>query len=205
MSKLVIYALFLIGCNSTRPMGSKEISSTEIAFPLTLKNAIAIERRMGSKDISYEYTVGIDTSLYPNKPNFKLTKVKRFLRSSRDEGMAYTLEYFATSDDSVRTILHEWNVEEANNSSAVNSVLLDLDIPQASVISAFNSKFAKLDSTFTSLIGNPAVKEIKSNFLEETERDDVKWEGLKQLNVYLLMFKRDMNTYRQIRLIVYPK
>jgi hypothetical protein len=206
ISQFVIYSLFLIGCSTTKPMGSMEISSSTNSFPLTLKNAIAIERHIGSKDISYEYTVGIDTSLYPNKPHFGLTKVKRFSRPSTDRGMAYTIEYFATSDDSIRTILHEWNVaEEPNDSALINSASLDSHSPQTNVINAFNRKFAILDSTFTNLLGKPAIQDIKSSFLEETERDDVKWQGLNQLNAYLLMFKRDINTYRQIRVIVYLK
>jgi hypothetical protein len=193
----------LLGCSTTKPTSSnsKDVPSSVNSFPLTLKNAIRTERNIGSQDISYKYTVGIDTSLYPNKLNFRLPKVKRFLRHSVDEGMAYTVEYFVTADDSVRTILHEWNVaEEADNSALVYS-----DSPQTNVINAFNRKFATLDSTFTNLLGKPVIKDIKNIFLEETERDDVKWQGQDRLNVYLLMFKRDMNTYRQIRLIVYPK
>lgn len=195
-----------MGCSNKKPRGSKNLSSSLNSFPSTLKSAVAIERQLGSKDISYEYTVGIDTSLYPNKLHYRLPKVKRFMRPGTTDGMAYTLEYFATSDDSIRTILHEWNIEEEPNDSAlINSALLNSDSPQTNVINAFNRKFATLDSTFTSLLGKPAIKDIKSSFLEETERDDVKWQGSNQLNVYLLMFKRDINTYRQIRLIVYPK
>jgi hypothetical protein len=50
----------------------------------------------------------------------------------------------------------------------------------------------------------PSVRDIKGSFLEETERDDVKWFG-NQLSAYILMFKRDINTYRQIRLIIYRR
>jgi hypothetical protein len=145
-----------MGCSTTKPRGSKNLSSSVNSFPLILKNAIAIERHLGSKDISYKYTVGIDTSLYPNKQHYRLSKVKRFMRPSSTEGMAYTLEYFATSDDSIRTILHEWNIEEEPNDSAlINSALLNSDSPQTNVINAFNRKFATLDSTFTSLLGTP--------------------------------------------------
>lgn len=206
VSKIIIFYLLINGCSPKKLNGSKEMTPSEAAFPSVLKDAIATERNIGSNDISYEYTVGIDKSLYPNKPNFRLTKVKRFLRPSANDGMTYSVEYFATSDDSVRTILHEWNVaEDTNDSTQINSSLLDSDSPQIKVINTFDRKFASLDSTFTNLLGKPAIKEIKSIFLEETERDDVKWHGLNKLNVYLLMFKRDMNTYRQIRLIVYPK
>ncbi len=206
ISKAIIFSLLLIGCSTTKHRGSKEIYSSVNSFPLTLKNAIRTERNLGSKNISYKYSVGIDTSLYPNKLNFRLPKVKRFLRSGADKGMTYTVEYYATADDSVRTILHEWNVaKEEENSTLVNSALIDLDSPQTNVINAFNRKFATLDSTLTNLLGQPAIKNIKNSFLEETERDDVKWQGLDQLNGYLLMFKRDINTYLQIRLIVYSR
>jgi hypothetical protein len=201
MSKLGILCLVLISCNATKQKGSNRIASSENNFPLNLKNVIANEISIGSKDISYDYIVGIDTSLYPNKPRFKLTKVKRFLRASPDKIMDYTVEYFATSDDSIRTVMHEWNISE----DLYDSALRDSDSPQTIIINAFNRKFELLDSTYTNLLGKPAIKDIKSSFLEQTERDDIKWNGLNQLNVYLLMFKRDMDTYRQIRLIVYPK
>ncbi|MDB5276124.1 MAG: hypothetical protein JWR61_1079 [Ferruginibacter sp.] len=199
LSKVIACSLLLIGCNTKKAIDSEDISVN--SFPITLENAIEMEQNIGSKDISYEYTVGIDTSLYPNKAHFRLTNVKRFLRSSADEGMEYTLEYYATSDDSVRTILHEWDVAEvANDSVSVNSAS-----PRTNIIKTFDRKFSTLDLTFTKLLGTPSVRNIKSKFLEETERDDVKWQRLNQLNAYLLMFKRDIDTYRQIRLIVYPK
>jgi hypothetical protein len=186
-------------------MSSKDSFSSVDFFPLTLENAIAIERYIGSEDISYKHLVEIDTGLYPNKHHFRLTKVKRFLRPSTDNEIRYTLEYLATSDDSIRTILHEWNVTEEPNNSTSFTDLLDSGSPKTHVIDTFNTKFAILDSTLTNLLGKPVVKDIKDNFLTETERDDVKWQGVNQLNAYLLMFKRDTDTFRQIRLIVYPK
>jgi hypothetical protein len=65
--KIVIYGLLLIGCSTTKPRGSKELSSSVSSFPSTLKHAMAVEHRLGSKDVSYEYSLGIDTSLYPNE------------------------------------------------------------------------------------------------------------------------------------------
>jgi hypothetical protein len=126
------------------------------------------------------------------------------LRVYPDEGTEYVIEYFATSDDSVRTILHEWNVAEKSSSQTGDASWVGAHLPQANTIKVFERKFAELDSTMTSVLGKPAIKDIKSSYLEETERDDVKWVGQNQLNVYLLMFKRDRNTYRQIRMIAYP-
>jgi hypothetical protein len=185
-------------------MAKKELPPIS-SFPMTIKDAIYIEHSIGSKNISYEYTVQIDTTLYPNILSYKLTKVKSFLRPSPDSIMNYTIEYFATSDDSVRTILHEWNLEDKQNSTINDPTYIDSDLQQVQIINAFQAKFANLDSTFTSLFGKPVVKDIKSNFFGETERDDVKWIGQNHLNVYLLMFKRNNNIYRNIRVIAYPK
>jgi hypothetical protein len=186
-------------------MRSKNDASSITHFATTLKDATLIEQSIGSKDISYEYTVGIDTSLYPNKPGFRLTKVKRFLRPGPVDGIDYTIEYFATSDGSIRTILHEWNVAKELHTTADDSSIVFLDSPQTEIIRAFKEKFDNVDSILTASLGLPIYKDIKDNFLEEIERDDIKWTGQNQLNAYLLMFKRDDNTYRQIRLIIYPR
>jgi hypothetical protein len=118
--------------------------------------------------------------------------------------MEYTIEYFASPDDSVRVILHEWNVAQDPNLKRNYGDSENSDSTQSVVAKTFESKFINLDSTLTALLGKSIVRDIKSNFLEETERDDVKWVG-NQLSAYLLMFKRDTDIYRQIRLIVYPK
>lgn len=171
---------------------------------MTLKDAISIEQDIGSKDISYDFIFTIDTTLYPNVLRYSLTKVKRFLRPGPDETMDYTIEYFAAPDDSVRTIIHEWNVAKKKN-LLNDSGLIDPDLPQVVIINAFQRRFDELDSIFTSSLGSPFAKDIKSNFLEATERDDIKWVAKNQLNVYLLMFKRDNNIYRQIRAVTYLK
>lgn len=204
-SQLFLLCLFLNGCSSTIYRQSQKPLLSATSFPTTLQSVRSIERKIGSKNISYKCTVGIDTSLYPNNLHFKLTKVKRFLRPGTEENMDYTVEYFATSDDSVRTILHEWNVAVKSNSSETNSSLTDTELPQENIIHAFQNKFAQLDSILMSSLGKPILKDIKGNFEEKTERDDIKWVGRNQLNVYLLMFKRDKNTYRQIRMISYLK
>lgn len=197
---ILSYCILLLGCSKIKSSGSTEKSSLEYSFPFMLESAIAGERQMGSKDISYAYTVGIDTSLYPNKRKFKLMKVKRFSRSNTEEGMEYSVEYFATSDDSVRTILHEWSV---SNEATVD--LIDPKSPQKNIINAFDKKFATLFLISQNLLGEPTLNDIRGTSLEESERDDVKWQGFNRFNAYLLMFKRDLYTYRQIRLIVYLK
>jgi hypothetical protein len=115
--------------------------------------------------------------------------------------MNHTVEYFASSDDSVRTILHEWNLAdlEENSSKLVDSISKQFSVK------AFDAKFRTLDSILTTSLGTQTLKDINTGFSEETVRDDVKWSREGGLNVYLLMFKRDgpESMYRQIRLITY--
>lgn len=208
-SKILIplgfYCVFILGCNSFKSSSPRKSFPPLTSFPPTLKSARLIEQGIGSKDISYNHLVEIDTGLYPNRLNYLLTKVKRYQRPSQEEGLNYIIEYFASSDDSVRTIVHEWAVA-ANSSLAYDEAkVTDLNLPQAAVIEVFKNKFEFLDSTFTSSLGLPVLKNIRGNYFEDSERDDIKWLGQNPVNVYLLMFKRDKNTYREIRTIVFMK
>ncbi len=185
-------SLLLTACKFAKILGFRQQEPPVTSFPNTLKEVKAIERRLDSEDISFSYVLQIDEGLYPNKLHFNLVKVKRYLHAHLNEGIRHTIEYFATADDTVRVILHEWTIGR-----------IDPEAPDK-VMNAINNKFTNLDSTFTSLLGTPIVRNIKNGFQQETERDDVKWTG-NQLNAYLLMFKRDSSFYRQIRLVVYPK
>jgi len=109
---------------------------------------------------------------------------------------------FATPDDSIRTIIHEWNVSNSDNKL---EDLFDSDLLKADIIKAYNKKFNSLDSTFTALLGKPISKKISKHFLQNTKRDGIKWTIQTNLNIYLLMFKRAINTYREIRAIIYLK
>lgn len=202
---LGFYYLLISGCNLFNSNSPRKPLPPLISFPSTLKSARLIEQGIGSKDISFDYLLEIDTSLYPNKLNYLLTKVKRYQRPSQDEGLSYIIEYFASSDDSVRTIVHEWSVAAYSSLAYNKAKVTDLNLPQAAVIEVFMKKFEFLDSTFTSSLGLPVLKNIRGDYFEDSERDDIKWLGQNPVNVYLLMFKRDKNTFREIRAIVYMK
>jgi hypothetical protein len=203
LCRLGIFSLLLAACSEKKADAPENVLPPVTSFPTTILAADSIERGLGSKDKSFTYAVEIDTSLYPNKLKFQLTKVKRYVRPGLIDRMEYTIEYFATSDDSVRTIVHEWNVANESN-LRLNNDSENSDSMLSFIIRSFDSKFIGLYSTFTALFGTPTVRDIKSDFFVETNRDDVKWSG-GQLKAYLLMFKRDKDIYRQIRLIVYTR
>lgn len=193
-----LYIAELIGgCTKPDSVPYKGTPPPVSSFPATLQAATALEKSVGSTDVSFKYNHGIDTSLYPNSPHFDLKKVKRFMRPSSEDGIEYTIEYFMTSDDSIRTILHEWSVAEQENDNPVSH------LAQRIIIERFERKFTQLDSNFTALIGLPTLRDIKQGYFIETEKDDVKWPENKTFNAYLFMFKRDKNIYRQIRAVTY--
>ncbi|MBO9562231.1 MAG: hypothetical protein J7621_05625 [Niastella sp.] len=203
ITPVVIGSLILTGYKSVKTTVPRQEEPSVTTFPATLTEVAAMEQKLYSQDVSYSFMVKVGENLYPNKLHFDLTKTKRYLRTITREGMEHTVECFATADDSVRVILHEWSVPKNVTTQLSNTGSGD-PASQTKVVNVFNNKFTSLDSSLTRLIGKPTVRDIKTGFQKEIGRDDVKWTG-NQLNAYLLMFKRDNDVYRQIRLIVYPK
>jgi hypothetical protein len=203
ITPVVLGSLILTGYKSAKTTDLRQAEPSVTTFPATLKELDAVEQKIGSQDVSYSFMVKIGENLYPNKLHFDLTKTKRYLRTITREGMEHTVECFATADDSVRVVLHEWSVPKGVTTPLTNAGSAD-PASQTRVVNAFNNRFTNLDSSFTKLLGTPIIRDIKTGFQKEVGRDDVKW-AANQLNAYLLMFKRDGDVYRQIRLIVYPK
>lgn len=197
---LILIAKTAVKCHTQAASEINEISSSGIYYPLTLKEADSFEIKLHSKDISFKHLLQIDTGLYPNKRAFQLTKVNRYARYHSDASLDHIIEYFASPDDSIRVILHEWNSTQNPDETNYNHS----DTADRLQINLFQMKFEKLNSSIDSFLGRPHVKNITYGSFAETERDDVKWLSNDKLQGYLLMFKRDINTYRQIKLIVYP-
>lgn len=68
----------------------------------------------------------------------------------------------------------------------------------------FQLKFDSLANLLCREFGNPIVENIENiSDFGETYRDDLKFKRADVLNAYLFMFKRNINGYRQIRLVLY--
>ncbi|HMT75948.1 MAG TPA: hypothetical protein PKA77_17880 [Chitinophagaceae bacterium] len=187
----------LVSCNKTKLSNRIEKSGLFENAQLTLKEAINFEKQIDSKDISYDHYVEIDEGFYPNKQKYNLTSVKTFLRA--DTNMNYSINYWSSSDDSIRAVLYEWNRQYVSQQNDTASMNVDQSSPQL-----FDAKFIELEKSISSVLGKPTLKNINPILSEETQRDDIKWVSPNSLNVYLLMFK-DRGGYREIRMATYIK
>jgi hypothetical protein len=193
----VLVLIAFLSCNKTRLSNRVEKSGLFANQQLTLKEAIAFEKQINSKDISYDHYVRISDGLYPNKQHYNLTSVKTFLRA--DTSMNYSINYWGSNDDSIRVVLYEWNRQYITQQNDTSIISVERSNSQL-----FDEKFTELEKRISSILGEPTIKIINPNVSDETQRDDVQWGLANSLNVYLLMFK-DRAGYREIRMVTYLK
>jgi len=130
-----------------------------------------------------------------------LANKKRFRRPAGDNRLEYTIEYYTSPDDSIRVVLYEWNMPTVGP-GGINRGDSGYDKP---VQNALAKQFSEVRDEITRTVGNPSQINIEPGYANVTRRDDCKWLSPEKPKVYLLMFKRDKNLYRQIRLVVYLK
>jgi hypothetical protein len=195
-----ICSFAFVSCNTNESKHELETSGLFKRPDLTLTDAVAFEKEVGSKDISCDHFVGIGEGLYPNKHHCILTSVKSFLRT-QDSSANYSIHYYSSADDTVRTVLYEWPVQEQPNYQN-DTIQISPDNSEIQ-IQKLDSAFSKLEAKIASILGAPTLKEIHQTVSDETQRDDIKWEYPGKVNVYLLMFKH--SGYREIRMVTYHK
>ena len=200
MRQLIIltYVFAAISCHRMEVSNELETSGLFKGPSLTLTESVAFEKEIGSRDISYDHFVGIGEGLYPNKNHYILTSVKSFLRTQDPNGN-YSIHYWSSADDSVRTVLYEWTSQIP---LTYHNDTMDISPSHSEIkIRKLDQTFSKLETKLISLLGSPTLKEIHPLISIETQRDDIKWEYSNKINVYLLMFKH--SGYREIRMVTY--
>lgn len=164
---------------------------------LTLKEVIAIEKKMNSKDITPDHFIELGKDIYPNSKHFKLKTPKTFARIEDSTFTDWTEYYYTKKKGLVRFVLFEWNETLIRYNDFKFENKFDLKA------SKFQAKFDLIENILTNKLGKPKEVNIESK-REKTFRDDVKWESANGLKTYLFMLGND-NGYRQICLALYKE
>jgi hypothetical protein len=184
----IIIVLFLSACSSNRLIFKADRFSN--FNNLTLSEAIKVEKKLKSKDITPSHLIEIGEGVYPNDNSFELATPKTYKRL--DGKFELEVEYFYTSNDSsVKVILYQW--DDSPNSNIDNKH------------KRFIRKFQILKKQLSTKLGEPTFEEINSENATSSYRDGVKWINKGKVNAYLFMFGNKTNDYKKIRLAVYEE
>jgi len=160
-------------------------------------NSIAqIESR--SKDITPNHKIGLGKGLYPNKNNYTLGIPKTYKIYEKPLFNLETQYFYSEKDSLVKVILYQWDNVQSKKDE------LSEEGNYEKKFELFQLKFDSLANLLCREFGNPIVENIENiSDFGETYRDDLKFKRADGLNAYLFMFKRNINGYRQIRLVLY--
>lgn len=180
--------LLLAACSSNKLIFKAERFSE--LNNLTLSEAIKVEKKLKSKDVTQSHLIGIGEGIYPNENSFELATPKTYKRL--DGNYELEIEYFYTSDDeSVKVILYQWDYSPNSSKDKKHE--------------RFIKKFHTLKRQISKRLGQPTFEEINSDSPTSSYRDGIKWIKEGKVNAYLFMFGNKTNDYKQIRLAVYEK
>ena len=167
---------------------------------LNIEKVIDFENSIKSIEIKREYAISLGESIYPNKNKYKLERPVEYRRAECPY-FNVNIQYFYTKkDNSVKVILFEWNAFRKSDALFAED---DMDIKQKDEI--FREKFSKIETVLTNLLGEPTLKDIKSEKGETNCRDDIEWLKDNTLKADSFMFVNDGTNYRQIRLAIYKE
>lgn len=180
--------LFLSACSSNRLIFKADRFSN--FNNLTLAEAIKVEKKLKSRDITPSHLIGIGEGIYPNENSFELATPKTYKRL--DGKFELEIEYFYTSNDnSVKVILYQWDDSPNSNIDKKHE--------------RFIKKFQTLKRQISNKLGQPTFEEINSENATSSYRDGIQWIKEGKVNAYLFMFGNKTNNYKQIRLAIYDK
>ncbi|GGE15136.1 hypothetical protein [Sphingobacterium cellulitidis] len=163
---------------------------------LHLKTVIKNESR--SKDITPKHKFGLGKNLYPNKKNYVLGIPQIYEIYDKPIFNLKTNYFYSEKDSLVKVILYEWIVVKHKKDDFFEDENYEKNAD------FFQLKFDSLANFLYREFGNPIVKNIEHiTDSDKTYRDDLKFKRADGLNAYLFMFKRNINGYREIRLVVY--
>lgn len=167
-----------VGCKSQSNFEPKEVEFIDTNFH-NLKTYLLFEKNANSKDASYDHFVEISESICPNFYKYNLKKEsKRFTRADQSKFISYA-SYYYDKKKNVKLIFYEWDFNGSNND--------------------FKKEFDSIANFLNSRIGQYDFKNFEADGLNETSRDDIKWEKTKT-KAYLFRFK---NNFNQICLAIY--
>jgi hypothetical protein len=190
--------LFFVLCQAKAQVSSVSPYSEPINISynrFSLKEALAVEQAISSKDISDSYQTRLKREDYSNKKKYPLAPAKAFLRLE-SPWFANRVEYYYDSrDSSVRAIVYEWNDLKEN------AIKNDKDI--AVKLAAFQEKFDLLAQHITFQLGMPGFLNLESRRQVTIYKDEKKWIDQEEMNVSLsIVVNKDMG-FSQIKLVVY--
>lgn len=169
---------------------------------LHLRDAIELEKKLGSTDMTPKHLITISDGIYPNTKRFELSTPQTFMRSEEKHYTAQVEYFYSTEDSLVRCILYSWRQHlpkggqdfmASRTEEALNSRYM-----------AFDEKFSSLQTGLASRLGVPSEVEIDSTKNDgEGFRDGYKWTNGTGPSAYLFMLGNNQYGNREIRLAVY--
>lgn len=182
LQKLTILLIFLIftSCKKNEDEYLFEENRFENIESLKLEKAIETEKKIGSKERTYNNIFGLGNDYYRNVHNYILS-LKVYERSQ--ESLKLETDYFYTRNDSlVKVIFYEW--------SPKTDTLRKLKVSEKK---AFEDKVKNLKSLISKKLGEPKVQKV----------DEYKW--LLNNLAAELYYDAEESGFNRIRLAVYKK
>lgn len=115
---IVILSLFTLGSCMTKRLlfQNKMLNDFD---KLNIKTVAEFERQYQSKEITYDYIIGIGKGIYPNKNNYVLASPKIY-EINEQPSFKLEIEYFYSVNDSiVKVILYQWDHLSKNDSDYI--------------------------------------------------------------------------------------
>jgi hypothetical protein len=162
---------------------------------MSLREAINMETKIGSRPIVLDFPVQLAESVYPNKNKYPLAQPKSFLRTEDQNFLNKVEYYYNPKDSSVKAVLYEWNYLIKKDSSKNHS--------HKAKINLFKTRFEQIEDNITTEIGSPSSYNLESKTLMTNFKDEIKWTDINGINIYLYMIGNEATGYAQINMIMY--
>ena len=143
------------------------------------KNIKSIEKKFGSKKFKLKSKIYISDDFFPDAGRFKLEQPLVFIRKDENFHIQSEVQYFFTSDDTVRLITHSWDTKAISNKIRYNK---DFSKTKKEEIEQWNLKYDNLTKELSDALGKPANGTGKSELKTSSGYGDWKERNLKWIS-----------------------